>query len=139
MSEMKAFEVALRVCSFERPAEDIASRLPIKASRLIEKDSQGSITGNRRIVQDSRWILDSGIPDATPLEHQIDYFVRLFEKNKAAFKKLPDDCEIDLWCTVFSLEEFTGFSLDRILIQKLAEYRVGVVFSIYTDSPAKAR
>jgi len=135
MSSEKTFEAALRVCSSIRTASDIASRLPIKPSRLVEKDSASPTTRTPRAASDARWILDSGLADATPIEDHIHSFVRLLEQHAESFKKLPDDCEIDVWCTISSSEKFAGFSVDWQLIERLAAYHVGLVFSVYAGQP----
>src|SRR5712691_7311859 len=131
MAEEKSFEAAMRICSSKRSAAEIASILPFKPSRLVERGSR--LNGGR--APDSRWILDSPLPESSSVEQHINYFLNLLESNSAQLQNLPGDCEADIWCTISSSSEFAGFSLDRALLKRLAEKNLELIFSVYAEPP----
>ena len=132
MAEGKSFEAAMRICSSKRSAAELASMLPFAPSRSVERGSR--LNGGK--APDSRWILDSPLPDSSSIEQHIAYFLNLLESNGAKLQDLPSDCEADIWCTISSPSEFAGFSLDRTLLRRLAATNLELVFSVYAE-PAK--
>lgn len=134
MSEGRSFEAAMRICSAVRSAADLAALVPFRPSRLVERGSK--LNGGKS--PDSRWILDSPLPEQSSIEEHITYFLDLIETNSAKIGKLPSDCEADIWCTISSPDQFAGFALDRVLLRRLADKELELVFSVYTES-AKPR
>jgi hypothetical protein len=129
MAEGKSFEAAMRICSSKRSAEELASMIPFAPSRLVERGSR--LNGGK--APDSRWILDSPLPDSLPIEKHLGYFLDLLESNSVKLQDFPSDCEADIWCTISSAGEFAGFSLDRVLLKRLAARNLELVFSVYAE------
>src|SRR6267142_6354769 len=121
-----SFASAMRICSFKRSAAEIATLLPFPPSRLVERGPD-----QKKEPKDSRWILDSPLPDTVSVEEHIQYFVNLLETNSKGLRNLPRDCEIDIWCTISSTTEFNGFSLDRTLLKRLTTANVELIFGVY--------
>lgn len=130
MAEVKTFDAAMRFCSSTSTAADLASVLPGKPSRLIDRGSRM----NGGTARDSRWILQSPLPDTTPIEEHIEHFLRLLESVPDLLDRLPKDFEADIWCTVHTPSEFAGFGLGEELVQRIAAHRLGLVFSVYSDA-----
>jgi len=83
-------------------------------------------------------MLDSTLLESAAVEEHIESLLTLAENYRSAFDALPPDCEVDIWCTVSSDEEFLGLSLDQNLIGRLASLRMGLVFGGYVDSKVRS-
>src|SRR2546423_13814670 len=116
MADTKTFDAAMRFCSSISSAAELASILPVKPSRLVERGSRL----NGGTAKDSRWILQSPLPETSPIDEHIGYFLSLLEREQDLLQKLPRDCEADIWCTVHTPSEFAGFGLEEVLIRRLA-------------------
>jgi hypothetical protein len=133
MATGRSFEAAMRICSSTRSADALSRLVPFAPSRLVERGSRL----NGGTARDSRWILDSPLPESSPIEEHIAYFLDLLDRNAARLQRLPEDCTADIWCTIFSPSEFAGFALDRTLIKRLAAKELELVFSVYTEPEKK--
>jgi Domain of unknown function (DUF4279) len=135
VGEKRLVEAAMRICSSKRSAAEIASLLPLKASRLVERGSRL----NGGTAKDSRWILDSPLSENASIEDHITYFVNLLEGDGVRLQDIVGDYETDIWCTVSSTGEFTGISLDRALLKQVAAKNLELVFSVYADPATEPR
>jgi len=134
MATERSFEAAMRICTASHSAGALSRAIPFPASRLVERGSRL----NGGTARDSRWILDSPLPETSPIEEHIGYFLGLLEQHTDGLKQLPTDCSIDIWCTIFTSGEFAGFALDRALIKRLAAKGLELVFSVYTEPENKS-
>jgi hypothetical protein len=127
----KSVEAALRISSRERSASDIASLIGVKPSRSVERGHFKNVGGGDAYREESRWILDSAMPDASSVEEHIGHLIKVVEDSRSRLQRLPNDCEIDIWCTVSSDGGFAGVCFDKDLIKRAAAVSVDVIFSVY--------
>jgi hypothetical protein len=83
-------------------------------------------------------MIDSALSETEPIEAHIQSLINLIDQHRTAFDAIPPDCEMDIWCTVTSAEEFTGFAFSRELLNRIASLNVGLVVSCYLDSIPEA-
>jgi len=116
---------ALRISAPVTKAQEIAERLAVKPTRLVEK--------GKSPARESRWIYESS-STSEDIEAHIDELIALMERNGSGFSSLPPDCQIDIWCTINMEKEFLGFSLPSNLMQRAVALTVDIVFSVYGNS-----
>jgi Domain of unknown function (DUF4279) len=124
-------EAALRVSSRERSASEIASFLGLKPSRSVERGAYKTTNGTDGYREESRWILDSTLDDGHSVEEHIEHLLKVVEDSRSRLQRLPEDCEIDIWCTVSSDSGFAGLSFDKDVIKRAAAVSVGLILSVY--------
>jgi hypothetical protein len=138
MDHTKSATAVLRVCSAVRTAAELAALLPIGPSRLVGPAASLRPLVDRDTPGDARWLIDSTLSEAEPIVAHIESLIKLIDQHRTAFDVLPPDCEMDIWCTVTSAEEFTGFALSRELLNRIASLNIGLVLSCYLDSVPEA-
>jgi hypothetical protein len=127
----KSTEAALRVSSSERSASEIESLLGLKPSRSVERGTYKTANGSDSYRQESRWILDSTLDDDRSVEEHIEHLLKVVEDTRSRVQALPQDCEIDIWCTVSSDNGFAGLSIEKEVIKRAAAAGVSLVLSVY--------
>lgn len=118
---------AIRISASATDVEQIASQLPVIATRKISRSGS--------YASESKWIYESDL-DSESIEEHIEGLLCLIEVNRMSFQSLPSDCSIDIWCTVSSEREFSGFSLPRALVKRAASLDVEFIFSVYRATEA---
>lgn len=134
MEDEKSATAVLRVCSAVRTAAELAALLPIGPTRLVGPAASSRPLVGRDTPGEARWMIDSALSETEPIEAHIESLINLIDQHRPAFDAVPSDCEMDIWCTVTSAEEFTGFALSRELLNRIASLKVGLVFGCYLDS-----
>ena len=85
-----------------------------------------------RTREGSRWDLKSTVGRARRLDEHIDELVTFVEKHRNTFARLQADCEIDIFCGVFTSDNVNGgFVLEPSLAGRLHELQLPVVVDVY--------
>jgi hypothetical protein len=80
----------------------------------------------------SRWGLESTVGRTRRLEEHIDELVTFVENHRDIFTRLQADCEIDIFCGVFTSDNINGgFVLEPSLAGRLHELQLLVVVDIH--------
>lgn len=113
---------AIRISSKNASGSELQAMIPLTPSRVVDRNSSSA--------GESRWILESEAT-STAVEQHIEDLITLIEKNRSAFGALPQDCEVDIWCTVSSPREFIGLALSRNILRRIAALNLELVFGFY--------
>lgn len=65
------------------------------------------------------------------MDEQIAELAGFAESHRAELDALRPDCEVDVFCGVFSEDAQGGFTLERELLSRLAALDLAVTFDIY--------
>lgn len=115
-------QATLCISSESITAEEIGKRINLTASRTGEPKGDNS---------DWRFFLDSALDETESIELQIEFLCALLEERKQQIASFPQDVIISIWCTIDSDREFTGFSLNAVLMGRVAIIPADVIFSVY--------
>jgi len=97
-------------------------------SRSIDKGQPVSGRNPQsRKSEESRWILDSALPDTTPLDEHVAALLAIVEKKAPVLAKT----DIEIRCAFSSENGQGGFVLRADVSKRLAEQRVDLIVSLY--------
>jgi hypothetical protein len=118
----------IRVSASSTSIDKLESLIPLTPTRKVD--------GKQSKAGESKWIYESKSPSPS-IEDHISGLLTLLEEHRSSFELLPRDCEIDIWCTISTSKEFSGFGLSRDLLRRAAELRLQLVFGIYRGEDSK--
>lgn len=124
-----SIETIIRISSYLISAQEMA--------RLIEvTDSEAQCVEPEKIGKDARLIIALGTPKDESLESHITAAHSKLIEVSGKLHILPQDREIDIWCSIYCESEFFGFALDKEMLSGLSALGVNFVCSIYArDEP----
>ena len=126
--EDKFAEAAVRIVSTTRGVDEISAVLGLTPSRTATgKAEQGASQGG-----ESRWFLDSTIPDSCQIEDHIRHLLDALWSKREEINSLKNSIEIDLWCTVSSGTGFAGIVLDGSIVERANALGVEFTISVYS-------
>ncbi len=85
--------------------------------------------GPRR--RQTHWSMNSAIARTRPLDEHIDELVTFAESHRESLESLQADCQIDIFCGVFSGVGQGGFAIEPSLSRRLGDLKLAVEFDIY--------
>jgi hypothetical protein len=77
------------------------------------------------------WLLESGLEDTTPLDQHIAAVLDVIDAHREGLDAIRDQCEIDIFCGIFSGGGQGGFALEPHLSRRIAQAGLAVIFDIY--------
>jgi hypothetical protein len=78
------------------------------------------------------WSRESGLDRSSPLDEHIEELVAFAETNSETIDSLRTECDIDIFCGLFSGDDAQGgFTIEPTLSARLAELRLPVSIDIY--------
>src|SRR5688500_8619889 len=110
---------AIRICAKKTDPLKISAIIPLRPTRITD--------GSKAAGGEFRWIYESTLVSAE-IEPHIDGLIGVIELHRAKFDQLPEDCEIDIWCTISSAREFVGLSLSRKTLERAAALNLELIF-----------
>lgn len=125
---------ALCIYSQTKSVADISALMGTNPSRSIDRGQPVSERNPKgRKSEESRWILDSALPEATPLDEHVAALLAIVEKKAVALA----NSDIEIRCTFSSENSQGGFVLKADVSKRLAEQRVDLIVSLYSlgDGP----
>lgn len=120
-NDEKTAEATIRITSRRYGIAEITDRLGVEPSRT----SDGTTSG------DQRWMLDSQLRDAQPIEDHVAHLLEILWQRRKSLVELAGECEIDIWCTLWTNTGFIGVVIDKKLIERASELGVELTFSFY--------
>ncbi len=111
-------ETTIVINSNSLSAEEIETCLRWKATRKVEKP-------------ESKVMFDCGLRENELLERHVENLCAELESRSEEIRSLPGDCEIVIWCVIYSKSHFVGFELDSVLIKRLAHLNTSVILSYH--------
>ena len=85
--------------------------------------------------QHTVWKWRSPIDEKEPLERHIEEILTFLHSRRDELLGLSN-CEIDIFCGVFSDNEQVGFDIGQKIIQDIARYPIDLVFDAYSEIPS---
>jgi Domain of unknown function (DUF4279) len=102
-------------------------------SRSIEKGQPVSQRNPKsRRSDESRWILDSELPETAALDEHIAALLDIIDDRSALLVDNAGVSDIEIRCALSSESSQGGFVLNADLSRRLAENRVDLVVSLYS-------
>jgi hypothetical protein len=89
---------------------------------------------NRKIRQESSWILESGLDESEPLNLHINKLLLSIESKVERFKELMSVCDIEIFCGFSSENGQGGFVLDAELLKRMSIIPLDLVLDLYPAS-----
>lgn len=115
------YRATLRVFSDTLSADALAARLG-EPSHGYDKGDPISARSPGAFRRDSYWALDSGLERARVLHDHIVVLLDAIDARREAFDAIRADCEIDVFCQLFSGEATRGGPILRPeLLARLVE------------------
>jgi hypothetical protein len=84
--------------------------------------------------RNAMWRLGSALEETAPLDQHISALLDYTDTNREGFVAISEQCEIDIFCGIFSGRDQGGFTFEPELSRRLAEADLAVGFDIYSDS-----
>lgn len=132
MADIGRSMVSLRIAGRELDPDVLSRRLghpPTAAARM--GDSYTTRRGVIRVVREGYWRLESGEPDAIPLDTKIRDLLDSLTQDIQTWRDLAGQYHIDLFCGLFMDAWNEGLTLTRGVVQLLAERQIPIGFDIY--------
>jgi Domain of unknown function (DUF4279) len=120
---------ALCIYSQTRSVADISALMGTNPSQSIDKGqpvSGRNPQGGKS--EESRWILDSTLPETTPLDEHVAALLAIVEKKAAVLA----NSDIEIRCAFSSENGQGGFVLKADVSKRLAEQHVDLIVSLYS-------
>lgn len=130
-AEPHEYTATLRVFSTTLSCDELIRQLgePTKSYEVGDPVSSRTPAGPKR--EQNMWALDSP-NDRDSMEMHLTALVDYVERNQKAFDSVRQDCEMDIFCGMFSgTEAQGGFTLDTEQIRRLADLQLEVTFDLY--------
>jgi hypothetical protein len=77
------------------------------------------------------WTRESGLDRSRPLDAHVEELVVFAEAKREVLAALRGECEIDIFCGVFSRDAEGGFTIGPTLSARLAELQLAVAVAVY--------
>ena len=77
------------------------------------------------------WLLGSGVEQTAPLDQHIAAVLDFVDAHREGLDAIRDQCEIDIFCGIFSGGGQGGFTLEPDLSRRIAQAGLAVIFDIY--------
>ena len=125
------YKASLRVFSDSMTAAELTARLGEPSTSYERGDPVSSRPGastRRRAM----WCVESGLDRSRTLDEHLATIADRVEERHEAFESIRDRCDIDVFCGIFSGDDGQGgFVIEPSLSDRLARFRLPVVFDIY--------
>jgi hypothetical protein len=102
--------------------------LELSPSFITHKGSQGLLN---EVVSFNVWGINSPFDKTTPLEEHLQWLVSEFSGKHEILRKLMEDNNIDILCSVTLIGE-DGFSLSPKSLSLISDLQVNLEFSLIT-------
>jgi hypothetical protein len=129
--EAHRYKASLRVFSRSLGAGELTRALgePTKSHDAGDPVSRHRPNSTRH--KTALWLLESGIDETAPLDQHIAALLDRIDARRADFDAIRQECEIDIFCGIFSDGDQGGFTLEPDIIRRLAEVGLALGFDIY--------
>ena len=123
----------LRITSESMLAAEITRLLGVPARKSFEKGDLVSAKSPKPSYRKwSMWLWQGEIDETRPLNERLMEVYRFLNEKEKSLPSLVD-CQMDVFCGVFSDSGQIGFDIDHKVIQAFAKYPVDLVFDVYGD------
>ena len=138
MMEDRRYSACLRICSKTMNVTEITNTLATVPTKAHDKGTPfSSRAAKSRLRQESLWLLESSLDRLEPLDAHLEKLAVFIEEKAAQLKNLISECNIDIFCGVFSESGQGGFVLDSVLLKKISLLPIDIVFDIYVSSSSE--
>ena len=121
----------LRINSASLTAAAITDILGIAPSKSYEKGDLVSARSPKPIYrQSAMWQWSSQLGETSSINEHLGAICKLLDEKKDKIQFLKN-CQLDIFCGVFSDSEQIGFDLDHQTILALSVYPIDLVFDAY--------
>lgn len=133
MADIDRSTISLRIVGLDLDPDEITHRLgclPTAAAKT--GDTRTNQRGEVRIIREGFWRLDSGEPDALPLETKVIDLLAKLTNDIDIWRDITHFYRIDLFCGLFLRRWNEGFTLTPSILCLLAERQIVIGFDIYS-------
>ena len=125
------YTASLRVFSRTLEAADLTRALGEPTKTYDAGDPVSQRRPNTPKRDRAMWLRKSGLDEAKLLDRHIEVLLDVIDDRREQFEAIRQECEISIFCGIFSSGGQGGFTLEPELTRRVADLRLAVGFDIY--------